>query len=209
MPQPRTLKVIEVFPSVQGEGLRLGEPTIFVRLSGCNLHCAFCDTKYARRGGDDCAPEEVIDLVLTIRRLFPCRWVCLTGGEPLLQDIGALTRGLKRKGLRVQVETNGTLRRPLTADWYSVSPKPPKFSVAPGLISKAREVKLIVTRPLSFRDVQKVRRKFPSKTPLLLQPQSNLDWSFRKGWVLVQRSLRAGLPNVRLTLQAHKVFKLP
>ena len=209
MPQPRTLKVIEVFPSVQGEGLRLGEPTIFVRLSGCNLRCTFCDTKYARRGGDERTPEEVIALALAVRRRFPCRWVCLTGGEPLLQDIAALTRGLKRNGFRVQVETNGTLRRPLTADWYSVSPKPPAFSVAPGLLSKAREVKLIVTRPLPFKDVQKVRLKFPSKTPLLLQPQSNADWSLRKSWTLLQRSLRAGLPNIRLTLQAHKVFKLP
>lgn len=209
MPPPPTLKVIEVFPSVQGEGLRLGEPTIFIRLSGCNLHCAFCDTKYARRGGDDCTPEEVTDLVLAIRRRFSCRWVCLTGGEPLLQDTAGLIRGLKRVGFRVQVETNGTLRRPLTADWYSVSPKPPDYAVARDLQRKAREVKLIVTRALSFQDVQKVRKKFPPETPLLLQAESNRSWSFRKGWDLVQRSLRTGLPNVRLTLQAHKVFGLP
>jgi 7-carboxy-7-deazaguanine synthase len=209
MPPPATLKVIEVFPSVQGEGLRLGEPTIFIRLSGCNLRCAFCDTKYARRGGDDCTPEEVITLVLRIRRTFPCVWVCLTGGEPLLQDIAVLVRGLKRQGFRVQVETNGTLARPLTADWYSVSPKPPDYAVARGFPKKAREVKLIVTRPLAFEDVRKVRKRFPPKTPLLLQPQSNMSWSVQKGWDLVRRSLRAGLPNVRLTLQAHKVFDLP
>ncbi len=209
MPQPPTLKVVEVFASVQGEGLRLGQPTIFIRLAGCNLRCAFCDTKYAWRDGRVATPAQLVQEAVKVRRRFPCRWVCLTGGEPLLQKTKVLVLGLKARGFEVQVETNGTFRPDVPADWFSVSPKPPDFKVAPELKRKADEVKLVVTRGLSFRDVYKVRGMFPARTPLLLQPQSNSVWSVRKGWKLLGLSLDAGLPNVRLTIQAHKILGLP
>lgn len=209
MPPRPTLRIAEIFPSVQGEGLRLGEPTIFVRLAGCNLRCSFCDTPQARRGGKEISPARVVERAVGIRRRFPCRWVCLTGGEPLLQDLAGLVRGLKRRGFSVQVETNGTIRPSIAADWYSVSPKPPGYQAAPGFKKKAAEVKLVVSRDLHFKDVKKVRREFPAGTPVLLQPQSNLSWSIRKGWDLLRMSLAAGLPNLRLTVQAHKVLNLP
>ena len=84
MPQPPTLKIVEIFPSIQGEGLRQGEPTVFIRLSGCNLKCSFCDTKYAWKGGREFTAGEILDEVRKIRRRFPASWVSLTGGEPLL-----------------------------------------------------------------------------------------------------------------------------
>lgn len=209
MPPQPTLKIVEIFPSVQGEGLRLGEPTIFVRLAGCNLRCSFCDTAYARQGGKDFSPARVVADAVKIRRRFPCRWVCLTGGEPLLQNVSGLVRGLKRRGFSVQVETNGTIRPSVAADWYSVSPKPPDYDAAPGFRKRAAEVKLIVSRGLSFKLVKKVRHAFPARTPLLLQPQSNLSWSVRQGWDLLRVCLAAGLPNIRLTVQAHKILSLP
>jgi 7-carboxy-7-deazaguanine synthase len=209
MPQPPTLKVVEVFASVQGEGLRLGQPTIFIRLAGCNLRCAFCDTKYAWRDGRVSTPAQLVQEAVKVRRRFPCRWVCLTGGEPLLQKTKELVLGLKAGGFEVQVETNGTVRPEVPADWFSVSPKAPRYDVAPGFKRKADEVKLVISRGLSFQDVKKVRRAFPGRTPLLLQPQSNFAWSVRKGWKLLRLSLDAGLPNVRLTIQAHKIFGLP
>ncbi|MFQ6108662.1 MAG: radical SAM protein, partial [Candidatus Aminicenantales bacterium] len=94
MPQPPTLKIAEIFSSIQGEGLRQGEATLFVRLSGCNLHCSFCDTKYAWEGGEDITCDEVIRRIIKMSKRFPTRWVCLTGGEPLLQDVAELVRKL-------------------------------------------------------------------------------------------------------------------
>src|SRR5512136_2504666 len=146
MRQPRTLRTTEVFASVQGEGLRQGEPTIFVRLAGCNLHCSFCDTKYAWKGGRLRTVADITDDVLRLRRDYPARWVCLTGGEPLAQDIRPLVSRLKRDGCLVQIETNGTFEPLPSVDWYAVSPKPPGFHFARGFPKKAREVKLVVGR---------------------------------------------------------------
>ncbi len=209
MPPRPTLRATEVFASVQGEGLRLGEPTIFVRLTGCNLACDFCDTKYARRGGTMHAVDVLVGKVARARKGFPADWVCLTGGEPHLQDVTQLVRALQARGLKVQVETNGTIRRPLVADWYTVSPKPPAYKVAPGFGPKAREVKLVVTEELTLAALRAVRKSFPARTPILLQPRSNLRWSSRRAWELLRLAMTAGMKNVRLSIQAHKVLDLP
>jgi organic radical activating enzyme len=208
MPQPHTLKIAEIFPSVQGEGLRQGEPTIFVRLSGCNLRCPFCDTKYAWEEGRGMTVERVKDRIKALRKRFPAEWVCLTGGEPMLQDLGALVRGLKADGLKIQVETNGTVFGGLAADWVTVSPKPEKFAVHPRFRRLAKEVKLVVTRDLAFATVRRLRECFPATTPLLLQPESNASWSAAKGLRLIGRCRRNGLENVRLSVQLHRVFRL-
>lgn len=209
MRRPPTLKTIEVFPSIQGEGLRQGRPTIFVRLAGCNLRCPFCDTKYARRGGEDIPVDEILGIVGLFRNEFPTRWVCLTGGEPLAQDIGPLVRRLKAEGLKVQVETNGTFPPRPPADWYTVSPKPPAYRFHPHFLKKAREVKLVVSRELTFDVVKSLRTAFPHAIPLLLQPQDNARWSIRKALELLRRGSRAGLDKVRISIQLHKVLDLP
>jgi 7-carboxy-7-deazaguanine synthase len=186
--------------------MRQGEPTIFIRLAGCNLKCDFCDTKYAWEGGRQLSSEEVLKKIRTLRKSFPADWVSLTGGEPLCQDLRELVGGLKRERLRVQVETNGTLYLPLAADWYTLSPKPEKYFFQPAYKKTAKEVKLVVTRRLEFKTVKKLRREFPRKTPLLLQPQSNRKWSVERSLKLLKQSLSAGLPNVRLSSRLHKVF---
>jgi 7-carboxy-7-deazaguanine synthase len=208
MPPRPTLKIAEIFGSVQGEGLRQGEPAIFVRLAGCNLRCPFCDTKRAWQGGEDLPPEEIVERIRAIRGAFPASWVSLTGGEPFLQDLRPLAGLLKKEGLKIQVETNGTKYYPLSADWLTVSPKPRAYRVAPEIVRRAREVKLIVTRDLSLRAVRKVRRKFPSSTPLILQPESNRRWSQKRAWRILNESLAAGLKNIRISLQLHKVLGL-
>jgi len=208
MPQPPILKIAEIFPSIQGEGMRQGEPTIFVRLSGCNLRCPFCDTKSAWEEGRGTTVERVKDRIKALRKRFPAEWVCLTGGEPMLQDLGALVRALKADGLKIQVETNGTVFRGTAADWITVSPKPGRFAVHPRFRRLAKEVKLVVTRDLAFAAVRQMRERFPSTTPLLLQPESNASWSAAKGLRLLRRCRRNGLENVRLSVQLHKVFGL-
>jgi len=208
MRRPPTLKTTEVFASVQGEGLRQGEPTIFVRLSGCNRRCGFCDTKKAWRGGRETSVEKIAAEVLRLRRGLPADWVCLTGGEPLAQDVRPLVRLLHGEGLKVQVETNGTLPPEPAADWITVSPKPPDYDVHPGFPKMAREVKLVVCRTLTLDAVRTVRRSFPAAIPLILQPQSNAPWSRKKALKILEDACRTGLSNIRVSVQLHKVYGL-
>lgn len=208
MRRPLTLKTIEIFASVQGEGLRQGEPTIFVRLAGCNLRCGFCDTKKAWQGGREWSVGAIVAEVLRLRDEHPATWVCLTGGEPLAQNIGPLVRRLQAEGFRVQIETNGTFPPDPRADWHSVSPKPPDYVAHPGFKKQAREVKLVVCRPLRLDDLRTVRAVFPATTPVLLQPESNAAWSVKKAVGLLEDASRAGLEGVRLSAQLHKVFGL-
>jgi 7-carboxy-7-deazaguanine synthase len=206
MPQPPTLKVAEIFSSIQGEGLRQGEPTLFVRLSGCNLKCSFCDTKYAWREGKGCSMLQILEEIKRQRRRFPAEWVCLTGGEPLLQDVTDLVQKLKGLKLKIQVETNATVYRPLSVDWYSISPKPEKYFFQPEYRKEAKEVKLVVTKGLNFDTVHRLRQEFPEKTPLLLQPQSNRKWSLDLGMRLLRQARKADLKNIRLSIQLHKIY---
>jgi len=208
MLQPPTLKITEIFPSIQGEGLRQGEATIFIRFSGCNLKCSFCDTKYAWRGGKDYQVEEVLEKVRKTRRAFPARWVCLTGGEPLLQDLGNLVRKLKKEGFKIQVETNATHFWPLSVDWYSVSPKPKKYFYQPQYRKKAKEVKIVVSKGLEFKVVKRIRQDFPSPIPLILQLQSNRKWSLDLALKILEQALKAGLENIRVMAQLHKFYGL-
>jgi 7-carboxy-7-deazaguanine synthase len=206
MPQPATLKIIEVFPSLQGEGLRQGEPTVFVRLAGCNLKCSFCDTKPAWEGGTDYSAAAVADEVRRIRRRYPARWVCLTGGEPMLQDLRRLVGLLKKSSLKIQVETNATRYQPLPVDWYTVSPKPKTYALAPEYKTVAKEIKLVVTKELDLGTVRKMRLMFPPTIPVLLQVQSNARWSQKRAARLAWQAAEAGLANVRVSLQLHKIL---
>jgi 7-carboxy-7-deazaguanine synthase len=98
--------VHEAFLSIQGEGRTMGLPTTFVRLSGCNLDCRWCDTRQAREEGKEMSVAEVLDLV----RSMAVRHVCLTGGEPLCQpDSVPLIAALLEDGRQVTLETNGSM----------------------------------------------------------------------------------------------------
>jgi organic radical activating enzyme len=208
MPRPPTLKTIEIFASVQGEGLRQGEPTIFVRLAGCNLRCGFCDTKKAWRGGRERPVREIVDEALKLKKDYPTTWVCLTGGEPLAQNVRPLIVRLHDAGFRVQVETNGTFPPAPLADWHTVSLKPPDYVIHPGFRSKAREVKLVVCRGLGLDAIRTARAAVPLPVPIILQPQSNARWSLDKAVRLLEDAARVGLEGVRLSVQLHKVYGL-
>ena len=101
------MKVSEIFYSIEGEGIEIGRPEIFVRLSGCNLRCVWCDTKYAWENGKEMSVEEVIEEI----KKYPCKSVSITGGEPLLQkkEVLELVRKLKNLGYWIQINTNGTI----------------------------------------------------------------------------------------------------
>jgi 7-carboxy-7-deazaguanine synthase len=101
-----SLLVNEIFYSIQGESSFAGRPCVFVRLTGCNLRCAYCDTRYAYSEGSQMGVDEILHRVES----FECPLVEVTGGEPLLQDeTPLLITGLLDKGLKVLLETNGSM----------------------------------------------------------------------------------------------------
>lgn len=112
----------EMFHSIQGEGSLAGTPSVFVRTSGCNLRCWFCDTPYTSWEPERTRRDwrAIRDEVLAI----DCAHVVITGGEPLLQpEIVPLTEALRAAGRHITIETAGTVFRPVTADLISLSPK--------------------------------------------------------------------------------------
>lgn len=101
------MKVSEIFYSIEGEGIEIGRPEVFIRLTECNLRCTWCDTKYALENGKDMSVNEVIKEVAK----YSCKSVSITGGEPLLQreKLLKLVQRLKKMGYWIQINTNGTI----------------------------------------------------------------------------------------------------
>ena len=100
------LRLTEIFYSLQGESLTSGLPTIFVRLTGCPLRCVYCDTEYAFTGGERQSLETIIETI----RQYPCKRICLTGGEPLAQPNAIeLMKRLLSEGYDISLETAGAL----------------------------------------------------------------------------------------------------
>ena len=118
-----TGRIAELFYSIQGEGVTAGLPAVFIRLQGCSVGCAWCDTKYS---WDPAGGKEVsLESLVAETEAFPCRRVVITGGEPLESALFApLAKALKARGFTVDVETSGTLPPPAVAvDQWNVSVK--------------------------------------------------------------------------------------
>ncbi|HID75530.1 MAG TPA: 7-carboxy-7-deazaguanine synthase QueE [Planctomycetaceae bacterium] len=116
------MRIAEIFRSIQGEGRLTGTPSVFVRTSGCNLRCWFCDTPYAswQPEGEDLSVDEIVQRVLALGG----RHVVVTGGEPMLfAELIPLCDRLARLGRHITVETAGTLYLPVRCDLMSISPK--------------------------------------------------------------------------------------
>ena len=116
------MKIAEIYKSIQGEGLLTGTPSVFVRTSGCNLRCWFCDTPYAswQPEGQDYAVDEILAEV----EEWDCRHAVMTGGEPMLHsELIPLCERLRARDFHVTIETAGTLYLPAACDLMSLSPK--------------------------------------------------------------------------------------
>lgn len=116
------MKIAEIFYSIQGEGALIGMPSVFVRTSGCNLRCTWCDTPYTswQPEGRDQSIEEIAQ----IASQFPAAHVVVTGGEPMIAPgIVPLTNLLRQVGLHITIETAGTVYLPVACDLMSISPK--------------------------------------------------------------------------------------
>ncbi len=121
------MRIAETFRSLQGEGLLTGTSSVFVRASGCNLRCWFCDTPYTswEPEGEDLSIEEILRQVDELRgEPQQCMHAVLTGGEPMLfTELVPLARALSERGLHITIETAGTLYLPVRCDLMSISPK--------------------------------------------------------------------------------------
>jgi organic radical activating enzyme len=155
-------KVNEIFYSLQGEGFWTGTPMVFVRLSGCNLRCPFCDTNHS-----EFRLMTVEDIVKQVTALDPenCGHVCITGGEPLLQLGTDLIDALHRFYYSIHVETNGTKLVPRGVDWVTLSPKEDVRYIGPAakvVLDQAQEVKLVYDGTMPQERIERWAQ-FPAK----------------------------------------------
>ena len=189
------VRIAETFVSIQGEGKLTGVPSWFVRLSGCNLRCVWCDTPYASWKPEG-PVREVEDLLEEARRAG-VRHAVVTGGEPMIfAATESLTLGLRAAGMHVTIETAGTVFRPVAADLMSISPKlrnsTPPADAAPewsarheqrrtniealqSLLDNApdRQLKFVVSGPDDFAEIDSILARLRSWIPtdVLLMPE--------------------------------------
>lgn len=192
-----TMKPVnEIFYSLQGEGRQAGRPAVFVRFSGCNLRCPFCDTDFAQH--EMMTDEQILAEVQT----YPSKLVILTGGEPALYVDEPLVRLLHHNGYTIAIETNGT--RPLLPgiDWVTVSPKEEWQEHAEVVVEQCNELKVVYTGQDVSRYLQ-IRADY-----YCLQPcdtgdeQTNLKLRSEAVEYCLQH------PEWMLSLQLHKILHL-
>jgi 7-carboxy-7-deazaguanine synthase len=205
-----SLIVNEIFFSIQGESVYAGCPCIFIRLTGCNLRCSYCDTQYAYEAGDMMQLSEIMDKI----SLYPCRLVEITGGEPLLQaDTPELISHLLSKGFSVMMETNGSF------NIHSVDSRCVKIIdiKCPGSgeshhcdmdnlseMEAKDQVKFVICDREDYDYAKNKLKKVPGNVPAhhvlfspaagILKPADLTDWILKDGL------------NVRLHLQLHRII---
>lgn len=185
-------RVNEIFYSLQGEGALTGTPAVFLRFSGCNLRCPFCDTDFEQ--ATSISAKEIVAKVTC----FPSKVVIATGGEPLLQLDKELVEQLTDAGMRVHVETNGTIPSPSSLiHWITCSPKEgAKIKIDPAVVD---ELKVVMTS--NGFDPEPLAREFPNSLKFL-QPCSCANTE------QVVEYIKAH-PHWRLSLQTHKLINIP
>lgn len=202
------MRISEIFQSIQGESSYAGRPCVFVRLTGCNLRCAHCDTRYAYEGGEKLSVSAILDRV----RAFNCELVELTGGEPLLQaSTPELALRLLDSGFRVLVETNGSLDISLLDSRCAriMDIKCPSSQEAASFdpenllrLTPRDEVKLVVANEEDYayarERLAEVRSAARGVTALLSPVFGELEPAVLVSWMLRDKL------NARLNLQLHK-----
>jgi len=202
-----TLRVSEIFHSIQGESTRAGLPTTFIRLTGCPLRCVWCDTEYAFAGGTAMSLDQIIGRVEAIG----CRTVCVTGGEPLAQKACLpLLAALCDAGCSVSLETSGALdiagideRVSCILDIKAPGSGEADRNLWSNLdhLTRSDELKLVLASEADYQWAKSVvaTRHLAERCPVLFSPvPDSLDPALLAGWIL-----RDQLP-VRLQLQLHK-----
>ena len=192
------MKVNEIFYSLQGEGYHSGTPAVFVRFSGCNLRCPFCDTQHEE--GVEMSETEIVEAV----KAYPASLVVVTGGEPAMQLTEGLVDALHAAGKYVSVETNGTLPLPKNVDWITLSPK--DIWVGPQaapVLSHADELKLLFDgrhEPSQYSHIAVAHR--------FLQPCDMGNDARNAEIMQATVDYIKKNPAWRLSLQIHKILKI-
>ncbi|MEM6451422.1 MAG: 7-carboxy-7-deazaguanine synthase QueE [Cyanobacteria bacterium P01_D01_bin.105] len=192
----KTLPVVETFHSIQGEGVWMGRSAFFIRLAGCDVGCPWCDTKHSwpMERHPQRAVSDLVSEAITAEPVM----VVITGGEPLMHNLGGLTLALHGAGLRVHVETSGSYPLSGEFDWISLSPKrykPPLETI----YGKVNELKVVVGDPLDIIWAETTAQKISSEVVKLLQPR----WNSEEGEQMVFKYVLSH-PEWRLGLQTHK-----
>jgi 7-carboxy-7-deazaguanine synthase len=202
------MKVYEIFRSLQGEGVLIGTPTVFIRTVGCNLRCDWCDTKTALEGGQEMSVEQILAKVDEYKTQF----ICVTGGEPMLQkDLIKLLNRLLEKCYQVTLETNGTLSLediPCSESMLiSMDVKCPSSGMEDRimfsnieLLSPLDQLKFIVMDKDDLRYAENIIKKYEIKANIIFTPVGGMDLEPVARFVLSKKL------NARVLPQLHKLI---
>ncbi len=190
MAESKTYRINEIFYSLQGEGYFTGTPSVFIRFSGCNLHCSFCDTDFSAY--TEMTANEILSAVQALTNDHRVH-IVLTGGEPTLQLDSVLIDALHETGKMICLETNGTRPIPSGIDWVTCSPK----QDATISLSYTDELKVVFTGV----DVEPLRNAIPA-THYFLQPCSCSNTAEVVAYIKQH-------PWWHLSLQTHKYIDIP
>lgn len=200
--QGRSLPIMEEFHTIQGEGQHTGKAAYFIRIGGCDVGCHWCDVKESWNA--EVHPLVDISKVVENAAAQPSDTVVLTGGEPMMYELGPLTRTLKQNGMKVHLETSGAYRLTGRFDWICLSPKknaPP----LPEFYEMADELKVIVFNRHDLKWADDHAEKVKARCELFLQP----EWSKRDEMMPIIVEKVMGDTRWKVSLQTHKYMNIP
>lgn len=193
--------VMENFYTIQGEGCHSGKAAYFIRLAGCDVQCWWCDVKESWDA--DAHPTVKTEILVENAIESGTEFVVITGGEPLMHDLGPLTRSLKRRGLKVHIETSGSSPLSGELDWITLSPKRFKKPLD-DIFPSVDELKVVVLTNKDLEWAELNAKKCPPSTTLLLQP----EWDTPKSVGLIVEYVKKN-PQWGISLQTHKFLNVP
>lgn len=194
--------VMEHFYTLQGEGFHSGKAAYFIRLGGCDVGCVWCDVKDSWDA--DKHPRLSVQSMLHTVKAYPCNVVVITGGEPAMHDLEALTNALHAESFKTHIETSGA--HPLSGelDWITLSPKKFKAPLEENL-NKADELKIVVYNKSDFEWAEDYAAKMKEGCKLYLQP----EWSKKEQVTPLIIDYIKTHPQWQLSLQTHKYINIP
>ena len=201
--QPITaLPVMEQFYTLQGEGYHQGKAAYFIRLGGCDVGCVWCDVKDSWDAAKH-PLHEINSLVAEVKKTA-APLVVITGGEPLMHNLDALTTALQTAGLTTNIETSGA--HPLSGHWDWICLSPKKFKAPlPSILPKANELKVVVFNTSDFDWAEKYAAAVSPRCKLYLQPEWDKAATMTP---LIIDYIKAN-PKWELSLQIHKYINVP